>query len=38
MIEGRPCGRPSIELLLERHRGPVPRRVGRLPDRGAQPV
>ncbi len=38
MIEGRPGGRPSIELLLERHRVPVPRRVGRLPGRGAQRV
>ncbi len=38
MIEGRPCGRPSIELLLERHRVPVPRRAGRLPGRGAQRV
>jgi len=38
MIEGRPRGRPSIELLLERHRVPVPRRAGRLPGRGAQRV
>jgi len=38
MIEGRPLGRPSIELLLERHRVPVHRRVGRLPGRDAQRV
>src|SRR5579864_1797744 len=29
---------PSIELLLERHQAPVPRRVGRLPGRSAQRV
>jgi len=38
VIEGRPHGRPSIELLLERHWVPVPRRAGRLPGRGAQRV